>query len=158
MDSHWAHANYWDEPTMVIFWRTSLGVFFLCVLAAAAHLPHFAESWPLRPVRYLGEVSYGIYPWHLFAIEVCLKIADITPVQALGTTLGLSVLLAATSWHLLEKPILDRARRFGGGILPQERAICALCNAQGRNATDRQGCPQQANGFHATRSRRRAFQ
>jgi len=121
MDSHWAHANYWDEPTMVIFWRTSLGVFFLCVLAAAAHLPHFAESWPLRPVRYLGEVSYGIYPWHLFAIEVCLKIADITPVQALGTTLGLSVLLAATSWHLLEKPILDRPRRFGGGILPQER-------------------------------------
>ena len=28
---------------MMIFWRTSLGVFFLCVVAAAVRLPAFAE-------------------------------------------------------------------------------------------------------------------
>jgi len=114
---YWSYSSYWDVPGMVIFWRTLLAAFFLCVVAAAVHVPSFAQTWPFRPLRYLGEVSYGIYLWHLFAIEACLRMADITPVQALATTLGLTVLAAAASWHFFEKPILDCARR-----LPKRRA------------------------------------
>lgn len=117
----WAN-NYWDQPRMVIFWRTSLGAFFLCVVAAAVHLPTVAWSWPLRPIRYLGEVSYGIYLWHLFAIEICLRVADLTPVGLLVATLILTTLVAALSWHSFEKPILNWGRRFRGraarGSLP----------------------------------------
>jgi peptidoglycan/LPS O-acetylase OafA/YrhL len=40
---YWQHATYWNQAPMVIFWRTSLGVFFLCVVAAAVHLPSFAD-------------------------------------------------------------------------------------------------------------------
>lgn len=117
------HANYWDEPAMVIFWRTSLGAFFLCIVAAAVYLPQLAERWPLRPVRYLGEVSYGIYLWHLFAIQACLRIADLTPLQALGSTLALTILLAATSWHLFEKPILEYGRRLHGRHATRRAAL-----------------------------------
>ena len=113
MGVYWPRASYWDLPGMVIFWRTLLGAFFLCVVAAAALLPSFAEMWPLRPVRYLGEVSYGIYLWHLFAILACVRILDITPMQTLGTALALTFLMAAMSWHFFEKPILDHGRRFG---------------------------------------------
>jgi peptidoglycan/LPS O-acetylase OafA/YrhL len=107
-----AHAWYWDEPAMVIFWRTSLGAFFLCVVAAAVRLPAIAETWPFRPIRYLGEISYGIYLWHPFALEVLHESLGITPLQALVITLSLTILMAATSWQFFEKPILDRGRRL----------------------------------------------
>ena len=112
MALYWPRTSYWDLPGMVIFWRTLLGVLFLCVVAAAVFLPSFAEMWPLRSVRYLGEVSYGIYLWHLFAILACIRILDATPMQALGTALGLTLLMAATSWHFFEKPILEYGRSF----------------------------------------------
>jgi peptidoglycan/LPS O-acetylase OafA/YrhL len=105
------HTSYWDEPAMVIFWRTLLGAFLLCVVAAAVRLPAFAEMWPFRPIRYLGEISYGIYLWHPFVLEVLRESTGITPLMALGITLGLTILMAATSWQFFEKPILDRGRR-----------------------------------------------
>ena len=107
----WAHSSYWDEPLMIIFWRTSLGVFFFCVVAAAVTLPTVAWTWPLRPIRYLGEVSYGIYLWHLFAIAICLQ-AGLAPMPMLVAALGLTIATAALSWHTFEKPILRLGRRF----------------------------------------------
>jgi peptidoglycan/LPS O-acetylase OafA/YrhL len=116
---YWPNAGYWDLPAMVTFWRTSLGAFFLCVVAAAVRLPTVAWRWPLRPVRYLGEVSYGIYLWHLFAIEVCLWLGDLAPMRFLAVTLGLTVLVAAVSWHFFEKPILEIGRRYRGRGAPR---------------------------------------
>ena len=106
---------------MIVFWHTLLAAFFLCVVAAAVELPSIAETWPLRPLRYLGETSYGIYLWHLFAIQACLQIADLPPLQALGITLALTVFLPALSWHFFERPILDYGRRFRGGGMPQRQ-------------------------------------
>ena len=122
---YWPHAVYWNQPAMVIFWRTSLGVFFLCLVASAVYLPSFAQTWPLRPLWYLGVVSYGIYLWHLFAIKICQTIPDLSPLLQLGITLGLTVLLAATSWHFFEKPILDYGRRFQGSGAPRSRPATA---------------------------------
>jgi len=115
------HASYWDLPAMIVFWRTSLGAFFLCVVAAAARLPAFAEMWPLRPIRYLGEISYGIYLWHLFVLEVLRESPGITPLLGLVITLGLTILIAATSWQFFEKPILDRGRKLGARCLRQPK-------------------------------------
>ena len=123
MGLFWPRTSYWDIPGMVIFWRTLLAAFFLCVVAAALHLPSFATAWPLRPIRYLGEVSYGIYLWHLFAIRFCLWIADLAPLQWLGITLGLTLLMAATSWHLFERPILDFGRTLPDRMAPRLRTI-----------------------------------
>ena len=86
--TYWPHAAYWNEPGMVIFWRTLLGVFFLGIVAAAAYLPSVAQRWPLRPLWYLGVISYGIYLWHLFAVNVCLLIPGLNSAQALGITLA----------------------------------------------------------------------
>lgn len=119
---YWPHAVYWNQAGMVIFWRTSLGLFFLCVVAAAAYLPSFALAWPLRPLWYLGVVSYGIYLWHLFAIKICAMIPGLAPAEQLAVTLGLTVLIAAVSWHLFEQPILEYGRRLGSR-LPRDAKI-----------------------------------
>lgn len=122
---YWKNWDYWHEAAMVIFWRTSLGMFLLCAVAAAIRLPSFAETWPLRPVRYLGEVSYGLYLWHLFALQLCLHLAGITPLEALGLTLCVTILLASTSWHLVERPILEFGRRASEASLPPLRSVPA---------------------------------
>jgi peptidoglycan/LPS O-acetylase OafA/YrhL len=56
----------------------------------------------------------------MFAVKLCIGL-DLTPLQALWITLGLTILLAATSWHFFEKPILDYGRRFRGGGIAQRR-------------------------------------
>jgi peptidoglycan/LPS O-acetylase OafA/YrhL len=70
-------------------------------------------------------VSYGIYLWHLFAIKICLVNTGLTPPQALGITLGLTLLLAATSWHFFERPLLDYGRRFHGQGVPRREPASA---------------------------------
>jgi peptidoglycan/LPS O-acetylase OafA/YrhL len=112
MSVYWPNTSYFDIPAMAVFWRSSLGVFFVCVVAAAVYLPSVAMTWPLRPIRYLGVISYGIYLWHLFALMLRPSNPPLPPLELLGFTLGLTVLFAATSWHFFEKPILDYGRRF----------------------------------------------
>jgi peptidoglycan/LPS O-acetylase OafA/YrhL len=112
MSVYWRNTSYFDIPAMAVLWRSSLGVFFLPVVAAAVYLPSVAMTWPLRPIRYLGVISYGIYLWHLFAIMLWPSNPRLPPLELLGFTLGLTVLFAAASWHFFEKPILDYGRRF----------------------------------------------
>jgi peptidoglycan/LPS O-acetylase OafA/YrhL len=112
MSLYWPHADYWDKPGMVIFWRTSLGAFFLCAVGAAVHLPSYRRIWPLGALHYVGEVSYGVYLWHLFAIELWLHVGGFTSSEVLMLTLGLTLVLASVSWHFFERPILEFGRKL----------------------------------------------
>ena len=125
MAIYWRHTSYWDLPLMVTFWRTTLGVFFLCVVGAAVSLPALARRWPLRPLAYLGVVSYGIYLWHLFAIRYALTVAGLAPPQMLLIALGVTLALAMLSWHLFERPILALGRRYDGRAPLWQRAASA---------------------------------
>jgi len=85
-------------------WR----IWVCCILIAWT----WRAAWPLRPLHYVGEVSYGIYLWHLFAIELLLGLGGIEPAQMLMLTLGVTLLLASVSWHFFEKPILAFGRKL----------------------------------------------
>ena len=49
---------------MVVFWRTGLALTFGALVLFAAQLPDITRV-RLRPLDYLGDISYGIYLWHL---------------------------------------------------------------------------------------------
>ncbi|QDQ27263.1 acyltransferase [Chitinimonas arctica] len=108
---HLWSQDYWVAPHMVVLWRTSLAVFLVCVLAAAIELPQLVSGKWLQPVNYLGEISYGIYLWHLFAIGFATSITGIAPAQVLIVTLALTLLAAACSWHYFEKPLMNTVKR-----------------------------------------------
>lgn len=85
---------------------------FGAMVAATAHGTWAPRLLTCRPVVYLGAVSYGFYLWHE-PLMLWLRAHGLLPFStALATPLilALSIGVAALSWHLVEKPILARAR------------------------------------------------
>ena len=71
-----------------------------------------------RPIVWVGLISYGIYLWHEAWQDVYLRLTDQPPLQAdflgmLAFTLVLSVVAAAVSWYVVERPVMrwGRTRR-----------------------------------------------
>ncbi len=110
MRVYWAYADYWNNAWMVVFWRTALAAFLACVVAAAVELPQaIARRW-LRPAAFLGEVSYGIYLWHLFAVYYVIYYRGERGATALAAVLALTILAATASWLAFEKPFMELGR------------------------------------------------
>lgn len=110
-DAYWAHSDYWTNVGMVVFWRTGLALTFGALVLFASELPDLTRCALLRPLAYLGEVSYGIYLWHL---PVILALRShwpaLPPATFLALTIAIVIALSATTWHLLERPIIRHLR------------------------------------------------
>lgn len=74
MSVYWPRSFFWDVPAMVVFWHSGVALFFGLVVAAAVRLPNLTSSRIFAPFNYLGEISYGIYLWHLFALQAALHV------------------------------------------------------------------------------------
>jgi peptidoglycan/LPS O-acetylase OafA/YrhL len=77
---------------------------------------------------YLGRISFGLYVFHMFALNITqrLPIGDLltklipnTPLRVfldcgltLGLPLGLTILMAATSYRYFETPFLRMKKRY----------------------------------------------
>ncbi|MEJ6488474.1 acyltransferase family protein [Leucobacter sp. USCH14] len=87
-----------------------------------------------RPLRWIGERSYGIYLWHWPLLLIASAVLGTWPAQLVGAiTLALSVAVAALSYRFVEEPV----RRFGfrrtlaralrpGRIEPRGRLVPAV--------------------------------
>lgn len=94
--------------------------YLLIALGCAAVLHGFCMIGPSHMPRwatYLGKISYGLYVYHLFAIECAqLLVAPLrgtTSVVALAlVSLLLTISMAVLSYTFLESPFLRLKRRF----------------------------------------------
>ena len=69
----------------------------------------------LRPVLYLGKISYGLYVFHFMFITLVGVGAAHTlgrRVLLIGVAFACSVLAAALSYQVLERPFLALKKRF----------------------------------------------
>ena len=73
----------------------------------------------LRPLQYVGKISYGIYLYHLFVLAAFWKLLEVAHLPRLdrGPVLFLiatptTVAMAALSWKFLERPLNDLKRHF----------------------------------------------
>ncbi|MEM7164158.1 MAG: acyltransferase, partial [Planctomycetota bacterium] len=98
----------------------SSSLFFVYLLHNAAmnkqHL--FGRLLALSPVRYVGKISYGIYLYHFFLIDVLWSLSTRLNVQIptgwpyFLVHVAATILVAAVSWHVIEKPINNLKNRI----------------------------------------------
>lgn len=93
-----------------------------CAVAALAHPnSYLSRFFGWKPLRWLGECSYGIYLWHYPIIVMTSPVVN-TEESDIRRTLwqiGASIILAALSRYLIEEPIRygrrRRLRKHGSG-------------------------------------------
>lgn len=99
---------YWSNRFMLVAWRPVLAAGFAALLASAITCPA-AGSAVLAPLRYLGQVSYGLYLWHMMVLLIMTRsLPWLGGYHLLGFVFFCSLALAAATWHGLEKPNLLR--------------------------------------------------
>lgn len=116
-----------DDRVSTVLSDSFSGLFFFWLVARAAQ---GFGGWTktvleLRPLVYLGKISYGIYLIHLFVPYVVWKVMERLGLMSLSQNkafliplwTGVTVWGAMLSWHAFEKPINDLKKtwRLAGG-------------------------------------------
>ncbi len=101
---------YWKDPTAIVFWRPLACAGFAALLVCLVMIPSSGGRL-LRPFRYLGEISYGIYLWHMPVLLTLLRETPWQGVQLLAATMGCTTILASLSWHGFERFWLTNGSR-----------------------------------------------
>jgi peptidoglycan/LPS O-acetylase OafA/YrhL len=100
--------------------------FFLLLPAfLGPHDSLVSRAMSVPPLRRLGQISYGVFLWHLLLLELLQPALGI-PLFGGGfwrlwpITVGASIAVATVSWLVLESPVLTRAHavREGGSSPP----------------------------------------
>ena len=77
----------------------------------------FCRLFRLRPLRWIGKRSYGLYLWH-YPVFILMTPSPWWARISLGA--GLAIGIAAVSYHFIEKPYLLRKRAFRAGLKLEE--------------------------------------
>jgi peptidoglycan/LPS O-acetylase OafA/YrhL len=80
-----------------------------------------------RPMQWLGDISYGVYLWHLGLLLAIARWMNWPTFSGhffamVGLTAAAATVAAALSWHLVERPLL---RRFSSSWRPATRVEAA---------------------------------
>jgi peptidoglycan/LPS O-acetylase OafA/YrhL len=111
---HSAAVSPGSDPLISILADIPAGVGFALVVTAAVAGSGAGMQWmSVRPLAWVGLVSYAVYLWHvpllLFMRSVGLLPSAFLP--ALLVILPIVLGVAAASWYLVERPLLARAHR-----------------------------------------------
>lgn len=106
------HANFWFQ----LFGYPIIGLGAAMIAAALVANAFASHLLAMRPLAFLGKISFGIYVYHLVAIAIARALwrldssLDAVIVFALG--FAITVMLATISYYAFEIRFLKLKRRF----------------------------------------------
>jgi len=113
-------------PAKEAVWYTVLSIALSLVLVLPAVVDRKGTTAYHRflgsvPLRWMGELSYGVYLWHMPALGLIARRFTVqgetgAHIPALVGTLALSIVLAALSYVLVEQPVRRLSRRLVGSM------------------------------------------
>lgn len=125
-DAAWSENGWWLEegifsegflrPSVQVALLGHLGAAtgFALLIVAAVRGSGPAVGWlAWRPLAAVGVISYGVYLWHL-PLLLAMREAGVLPSALAPRTLvvlAVTVVVAAVSWRVVERPFIDRERR-----------------------------------------------
>ncbi len=104
------NVAYWSTPFMVIFLRTLLAISFIFLIIGFMNIPKMFDVC-MRPLNYLGTISYGIYLWHLGILELLLRYTNIRGMALCLLLCLITCVISAISWHFFESPLMNTSWR-----------------------------------------------
>jgi hypothetical protein len=124
-----SYVNQYEE----FLYGGGLALFSLVVvvlISALAHPSTLLGKWVgIKPLRWIGARSYGMYLWHYPIIQLTTPAAQANEIQPLriAIQLILIVVVSALSYHFIEDPIRRSAKDFGRlSIRKVALGLCAL--------------------------------
>ncbi|HYP77381.1 MAG TPA: acyltransferase family protein [Polyangiaceae bacterium] len=111
------------------FWLTELGALLLIACAIAGERSWVARALAVRPLAWLGTISYGVYLWH-WPVNVFLS-TERTHMHGFGlhaVRFALTFAIAIVSYRFLEQPIRKHGVPFNRPlyIVPAAVALSVL--------------------------------
>jgi peptidoglycan/LPS O-acetylase OafA/YrhL len=109
-----------DAPLNLAFASTLGGMFFVWVVArASVGFGGVGKILALRPVIFMGKMSYGIYLFHMFVPPILWRVTTRLNVPMppgvwgkFFVYAGVTLTAGTVSWFLIESPINSFKRRF----------------------------------------------
>ena len=142
------------------FWLAELAVLVLILCAISGARSFVARALSIRPLTFLGTISYGVYLWH-WPVNVLLTAERVHVrgfwLHVIQFAVTFAVSLASYRW--VEQPIRKRGLPFGRAfyMVPAAAAVAVLLVVRGTYARDLPAQPVPANMFEATASGRDVF-
>ena len=87
----------------------------------------------IKPLVWIGKISYGLYLWHLPIFEVWRQTFEgrVSPFVFTALRLGSVLLVAATSYYVLEIPFLKLRRRYNQASADETKLRSQLIAIEG---------------------------
>jgi peptidoglycan/LPS O-acetylase OafA/YrhL len=115
VSSFWHPSGWATEPRNLPLF-TLIALFWASIISISAlGSSILSPLLRLRPIRQIGKVSYGLYMYH-FPVYVLVDMflprllgsggQQLVGMATPATKVGVTLVLALLSWHLLEEPIL----------------------------------------------------
>ncbi|WP_165371640.1 acyltransferase family protein [Pseudolysobacter antarcticus] len=111
-------SAYWNGEPIFWLWHSFASVFIAMGLYAAAHAATVSSAlFANRLLRFLGEISFGVYLWHFLILSWLapwfgiIESPDLRLLALLASAIPLTVVAAWLSYMLIERPFLRIARK-----------------------------------------------
>ena len=106
-----SHADVKLYTAYLPIFNISVAVLILWLLKREGSPAHLLLE--IRPLRWIGKISYGLYLWHFLMYEFARETFSSAEMQIV-VSLALAFVVSALSYYLIETPFLKLKSRFGG--------------------------------------------